>query len=267
MCSQINILNLAENAIIAYHRKGFCSIVNQIIDIYIEHYLETGNCDIFIEDEQVLELFNSIYNIPESMSDYVKIDKVGWFVERLINNTACNEIVKFNAHTLANIDNLQLKNKIFSNSLQIKSENITRFENIRTNLNINTNTLGIHIRGTDKSSELPKIDINDVFKKIDYMIESYNISNIFISTDDMEYLNPLICRYGSRICYNNVIRSNNSQPIHFDYNIRKQLNLEVLSDTYILSKCKYFIYCFSNVSLLALTMGISNFKKIICLSE
>jgi hypothetical protein len=265
----INVINLSENAInstIQYDRKGFCSMINMIIDICVEHYLANNNYDVLIKDNQVLSLFNTIYTIPKSMRDYIKIDKVEWAINKILNNTACNEVVKFNAHTIANIENLQLKNKIFNNILQIKSENITMFENIRTQLNINNNTLGVHIRGTDKVVELPAIDINNVFDKIDYMLTLYDISNIFISTDDMKYLNPLICRYGSRICYNNVIRSNNSEPIHFDYTARNQLNSEVLSDTYILSKCKYFIYCFSNVSLLALTMGVNNFEKIMCIS-
>ena len=131
MTIKINILNLSENAITNYYRKGFCSIINHIIDIYVEHYLENINYDIFIEDEQVLELFNRIYNIPESICDYVKIDTVQWLLEKVINNTASNEIVKFNAHTIANIENLKLKNKIFNNILQLKNENITIFENIR----------------------------------------------------------------------------------------------------------------------------------------
>ena len=38
-------------------------------------------------------------------------------------------------------------------------------------------------------------------------------------------------------------------------------------DAYLLSETKYFLYCFSNVSYLALTMGINNFKKIDCINE
>jgi hypothetical protein len=56
--------------------------------------------------------------------------------------------------------------------------------------------------------------------------------------------------------------SSDSQALHHNCVDRFMINEEVLSSVYILSKCKYFFYSFSNVSLLALIMGVNNFKFI-----
>jgi hypothetical protein len=125
--------------------------------------------------------------------------------------------------------------------------------------------LGIQIRGTDKKNEIPPIPNDVIVKTIREYIKKQNIKKIFLSTDDINYVDLLTYEFGDIIFYNkkNTI-SYDGNPIHFS-NEKESLNREVLTDVYVLSTCEHLIYCFSNVSFLALTLGvgiIKNFKNL-----
>ena len=134
-----------------------------------------------------------------------------------------------------------------------------KFEDKRIELGIDDNTLGIQIRGTDKKNELPELEIEKIFS----LIDQFDKQKIFLATDDKKYLDLILNRYGDRIIYDSSLQiSSNSQSLHHNCTDRFKINEEVLSSVYLLSKCKYFLYSFSNVSLLALIMGAQNFKFI-----
>lgn len=235
-----------------YPYKGFCSIVCGIIDMALEHYIVNDNFNIEISENQTLNLFenisaktNQIYNVGS------------WWLERYFSNQIYQG--QYNAHTPANIDNLKIKNKVYNNILKIKDEYVEKFENKRVNLGIDEDTLGVQIRGTDKKEELPEIKIETIFN----LIDSNEKEKIFVATDDKYYLDSLLNRYGSRIIYDDTLQiSSGSQSIHHNCSDRYQVNEEVLSSVYLLSKCSHFLYSFSNVSLLALILGINDFQSI-----
>jgi len=235
-----------------YSYKGFCSIVCGIIDMAVEHYIENNNFNIQIFESQTLELFDNISPTTENFYD------VGsWWLERFFSNQTNHN--QYNAHTPADIGNLKIKNKVYNNTLKIKDEYLKKFKNKKDELGIDKNTLGVQIRGTDKKQELPEIEIENIIN----LIDKTKIEKIFVTTDDKNYLDPLIEHYGTRIIYDKSITiSSNSQSLHHNCINRSQINEEVLSSVYLLSKCDYFLYSFSNVSLLALIMGANNFKFI-----
>ena len=138
-------------------------------------------------------------------------------------------------------------------------EYVEKFENKKVDLGIDKDTLGIQIRGTDKKEELPEIKIETIFNLIDFNHKE----KIFVATDDKYYLNCLLDRYGSKIIYDDTLQiSGGSRSIHHNCTNRSQVNEEVLSSVYLLSKCSHFLYSFSNVSLLALIIGINDFKSV-----
>ena len=233
-----------------YPYKGFCSIVCGIIDMALEHYVVNNNYNIQISEDQTLNLFDNI-----SSKTNQTYDVGSWWLERYFSNQIYQG--KYNAHTPANIENLKLKNKVYNNILKIKNEYLEKFESKRLELGIDQDTLAIQIRGTDKKEELPEIKIETIFS----LIDETKKEKIFVSTDDEYYLNGLLSKYGDKIIYDNTLHiSSGSQSIHHNCSNRSQVNEEVLSSVYLLSKCNYFLYSFSNVSLLALIMGINNFK-------
>lgn len=235
-----------------YPYKGFCSIVCGIIDMALEHYIVNNNLNIQISEHQTLNLFDDIS--PKTSQNY---DVGPWWLERYFSNQIYQG--QYNAHTPANIKNLKLKNKIYNNILKIKNEHLKKFESKKLELGLDQDTLAIQIRGTDKKEELPEIKIQTIFS----LIDETKKKKIFVSTDDKYYLDCLLCKYDDRIIYDKshqISRGPNS--IHHNCSDRSQINEEVLSSVYLLSKCSHFLYSFSNVSLLALIMGVNNFQFI-----
>ena len=235
-----------------YQYKGFCSIVCGVIDMALEHYIVNDNFNIEISETQTLDLFDNIS--PKTNQTY---DVGSWWLERYFSNQIYQN--QYNAHTPANIDNLQIKNKVYTNVLKIKDKYVEKYESKKIELGIDDSTLGIQIRGTDKNKELPEIKVESIFELIDQNLKD----KIFVSTDDKKYLDLLVDRYGNRIIYDSSLQiSSDSQALHHNCPDRFKINEEVLSSVYLLSKCKYFLYSFSNVSLLALIMGANDFQFI-----
>lgn len=255
----MRLLELTETGYISYSDsrfnypyKGFCSIVCGIIDMALEHYIATNNFNLEISETQTLNLFDNIS--PKTNRKY---DVGSWWLERYFSNQIYQG--QYNAHTPANLDNLKIKNKVYNQILKIKDEYLDKFEKKRLELGLDENTLGVQIRGTDKKQELPEIEIQNIFNLIDKLEKK----KIFVATDDKYYLDCLLNRYDERIIYDDSLQiSNGSQSLHHNCSDRSQINEEVLSSVYLLSKCSYFLYSFSNVSLLALIMGVNNFQFI-----
>ena len=243
-----------------YSYKGFCSIVCAIIDIALEHYSVHNNLNCCVFESQTLKLFDNIY---EDIGD--EYDAGSWWLNRFFENQLHHST--YSAHTIANVENLKLKNKVFNSILEIKKSKREVFNQKFIDLGITDKTLGIQIRGTDKKTEIPELDIDNIIKKIDEYFNLVDIENIFLSTDDIKYLNSLKERYGSLLLYDDTIHiSSNNFPLHNLPN-RDIINEEVLSSVFILSRCNHFLYSFSNVSLLALIMGANHHHTILNLNQ
>lgn len=235
-----------------YSYKGFCSIVCGIIDMSMDHYISNGDYNLVLDEPQTLNFFENISPRTEKTYDLGEVWLEKFFSEKLHHS-------KYNAHTPANLKILKLKNRVFSNVLKLKDEYLERFERKRDHYQIDKNTLGVQIRGTDKKDELPEIQLERIYKLIDENLKE----KIFVATDDRFYLDALQRRYGSRVIYDESVSiSENRQPLHFNPSNRSQINEEVLSNVYLLSFCGIFLYSFSNVSHLALILGAYNFEGI-----
>lgn len=238
-----------------YGNKGYTAIINQTIDIAINHLNKFGNLDLLVMDQQILENFDvlNLYKTP----DYNASDD---FLKDFLNGKTRHNI--FNAHTIADIDDLNLRHEVFNKLLKPKKELVCEIDELKTTLNITEKTLGVQIRGTDKKTEIPKIPDSVIINSIERTLKDFNLNNIFLSTDDVNYLNLIKTNFKGIVNYNeNNIISHDGKPIHFSNN-RQKTNKDVLLDVYLLSNCHYFSYCFSNVSYLALTLGIEKLKKI-----
>jgi hypothetical protein len=232
---------------------GFGAIFNNTINVCKYHYEKFNNNDIFIDNDEINELFETkVVNKSEYLYDLEKS-----YDESMYPNPS-------NAHVLCDIESVKEKNRILNMFFKLKDN---EYYEVEKNKYINDKTLSIHIRGTDKSSEINPPNINSIFSKVQEMIDNNEIDNIFLATDDIFYINNMISRFGSIVKYRKDRKiSFDGRPLHF-IDDRTELNKELMIDVYLLSESKYFLYCFSNVSYLALTMGINNFKKIKCINE
>lgn len=236
------------------NRAGFGAIFNNTVNVCKYHYEKFNNNDIFIDNDEINEIF---YTKKINNKDEYSYDLEKSYDNSMYPNPS-------NAHVLCDVERVKEKNKIFNMFFKLKD---IEYYECEKNKYINDNTLSIHIRGTDKSSEIVPPNIEYIFSNIQDMIDNKEIDNIFLATDDMFYIDKLISRFGNIVkYYKDKTISLDRRPIHF-IDDRTKLNKELMIDAYLLSESKYFLYCFSNVSYLALTMGINNFKKIKCINE
>lgn len=249
-------ISLLDHPQFNYHNKGFCAIVSNIIDIALEHFNRFNDYNVSISDGQTEKLFTC-----NKSTEGTTYDASNYFLTQFFNKNTQHNI--YNAHKKANVSNLQKKNLVMLNTLKLKSDVEEEFKGIKNSLLGDKKTLGIHLRGTDKITELPSIPEDTIYKCIDTHMNMSKCSQIFLSTDDIFYVNLLQNKYGKEVVKynsNNTI-SYNKQPLHKSGD-RHKINKEVLSDVYLLSTVDTFLYCFSNVSLLSLIIGINKFSKI-----
>lgn len=116
----------------------------------------------------------------------------------------------------------------------------------------NRKVLGVQIRCTDHSGEILPVSLKRILKEIDQQIPEHD--NLFVATDDSNVILLLQERYGKKLIYHAVERSENELAVHLNRNIkdRYKLGLEVLVDCYCLSLCRHAILMQSNISYAAL---------------
>lgn len=244
-----------SNTVFNYEYKGYTAIINQAIDIAIDHFVRHGNTDLIVSDQQILDLFDTNFNLIDYEYNASNVFLDNFFK----NNTRHN---KHNAHTLADKDDLSLRYEIFEKLLTPKKELIDEINQLLNQLNIDDKTLGVQIRGTDKNTEIPRVPDAKIIELINNDLSEHELDKIFLSTDDNHYLQLIKTNFKGKVLYNeNNLISHDGTPLHFSAD-RKKTNKDVLLDVYLLSNCKYFLYCYSNVSYLALTLGSKTQKHI-----
>jgi len=125
--------------------------------------------------------------------------------------------------------------------------------------NVETHYLiGVHYRGTDKMwGEASRLSVSSAVNKIEQELshmEKPSNFKIFVATDSQHFLDYMKNRFGTKICYFEMERSTDNQPIH---SCGKSSGYEkgktALLDCLVLSKTN-FLFCTSsnlnNVSLM-----------------
>lgn len=111
--------------------------------------------------------------------------------------------------------------------------------------------IGLHYRGTDKSSEAPRISYEKMTEQVFDKITKEQLKDykIFVATDENAFLDYMISIFGHRICFKEgAIRSTNGKPIHYKQPNPYQCGREALVDALILSRCDLLIRTSSNLS-------------------
>ncbi|MCU0353714.1 MAG: hypothetical protein MUD08_08270 [Cytophagales bacterium] len=110
--------------------------------------------------------------------------------------------------------------------------------------------LGVHLRGTDHSSEVKPVHWETWEKLIRKELPAYD--RLFIATDDARLLQKAVDAFGiEKTLFNTTIRSADGARLHRptgNGSIPYQLGLEALLDCYCLSRCQQVMLCESNLS-------------------
>ena len=155
-----------------------------------------------------------------------------------------------NAHCLPNASDLESKSQLFweiFTPIEYAST-IRRAKGL-----LRGPSLGIHLRGTDKVTEILPPSLRLIRRTVALLVKKHQIESIFLATDDMKYRRKLIRWFGEKVVFLDHQVSKDGLPIHLSGN-RQFLDREVLNDIIVLTQCDHFIYSFSNVSHLALIM-------------
>lgn len=151
------------------------------------------------------------------------------YFPRMVAYQIANKYMKPKAHIQAKIDAFCDKN--FSNKYVI----------------------GLHYRGTDKSSEAPRVAYEDAATQINAMLEvnlPIEHTKIFIATDEAAFLEYAIENWGDAVCYNDSTRSTGNNAVHTDANRDAyKVGEDAILDMLILSRCNVLVRCRSNLSL------------------
>jgi hypothetical protein len=97
-----------SNPSFKYAYKGYTAIINQVIDIAIDHFNRYNNTHLIISDDQILDYFDPINEIKEY--NYNASDV---FLDNFFKNKTQHNI--YNAHTLANKNDLELRHEVLIN--------------------------------------------------------------------------------------------------------------------------------------------------------
>jgi hypothetical protein len=134
------------------------------------------------------------------------------------------------------------------------------FKKIILPFDINSKILGVQQRKTDHGDITKLIDDDLLINMVEKFYIDNNFDYVFLITDNNFTLNKFIKKFGDKLKYNDVFRSNNQSAIHFhrDLNFdRIKLAEDVMIDSYCLSLTNYKFICNSNVSTFSL---LSNFN-------
>jgi hypothetical protein len=233
---------------------GIGALINSAISAAVFQQMTMGFTDLRVQNREILYLFEN----PLSKNPRKYKKSIGKLIKK------CGYIDQNNAHIQCERSILLKKKFAFDNIFKIK--NLEHFDSL-ANRFVSTKTLGIQVRGTDKHNEITPVKLERLFEVIHEFIDEYEIDSIFLATDDYYYYKALRLKFGNIVTRNlEHSISMNRKPLHLNLR-RRQINKEMLEDVYVLSKCPYFLYSFSNVSHLALIMGASDFIRIKCLNN
>lgn len=165
-----------------------------------------------------------------------------------------------------NIDKDPELAKLLNSHIKINKYMTTCYQKIYQKFN-KKKILGIHFRGTSykrcAGHPLPAT-IRQMYKMTEKLLSENEIDNIFLVTEEQNYLNFFKKKYGKKLIYlESSYRSNKNDAFKiYPRNLhRYKLGREAVIEALLLSSCKYFIYLCSNISSAAIGFNIEINQK------
>jgi hypothetical protein len=124
-------------------------------------------------------------------------------------------------------------------------------------------TIGIHIRGTDKYTEVEPINPQTLFDAANKYAADFKECQFFVATDEERLLILAKAKLNGPVISYDAVRSKSDMPLHLcSHNYNKAVHgEEVLIEALLLSKCDLFLHTSSNVSA-AVTLFNPHLKNI-----
>jgi len=155
--------------------------------------------------------------------------------------------------------------KIYSDAISLQPDIHRKVSEYSNQINFQDKVLGIHFRGQEQKyatgHSFPPTE-RQMFRYTDEIMKKYHMNKIFLVTEDIDYLNLFIKRYGDRVYYSDMFRTRkvNAYKLRPRKNHMYLLGKEVLVDTILLSKCTGLLCGDSNVSEMARFMNNKKYQ-------
>ena len=207
-----------------------------------------------------MENFPTIYNEAQKIGNtnnswnyYFDNKKSNFKLNRIYKHhkyiITSNRFSKFFTHS---IDDNEYR-KYFDKYFRIKKKYLN-FANYYAKKNFKKKTLAIHLRGTSykNSANHPFPTTNEqTINFIEKIMSENNYSNIFLCTEDLNYLDIIKKKFQNKVIYlKNVYRSyhDDAFKIYPENLHRFKLGKDILIESLLISKCDGFAYTNTNVS-------------------
>jgi hypothetical protein len=141
---------------------------------------------------------NPLYLDPTAPGDLMEL-----YFDRLTPklDESCT-IVRFrnqydiSVHPLGRGLTIEKAHELFNSHFRIKPEFTEAAQAFQSE---NLGAIGVHFRGSDKRFEALRVDWDAVTKLVDECLNSSICTRVFVATDELEFINHMRTRYGSRI--------------------------------------------------------------------
>ena len=125
--------------------------------------------------------------------------------------------------------------------VRIKPDVIAEVDSFCARHGIGAGSLGVHYRGTDKSSESARVSYDEAIATIQAETTSWDKRPIFVASDEQRFVDALVRRFpaGSVVAYHDAARSDGSAPLHLNGHAAGNFAMgrDALVNCLILARC------------------------------
>jgi len=112
--------------------------------------------------------------------------------------------------------------------------------------------LGVHYRGTDKSTEAPRLSYETVYEAVakEIHLRKKDISRLylFVASDEQAFIEFMEKKFPGRVLKTSISRSTDGQPLHLKSTTPFETGEGALIDCLLLSRCNFLVRTASNLS-------------------
>ncbi len=145
-------------------------------------------------------------------------------------------------------------NALIKKYIKIKPEVTKKVESFYQSHVAGKKTIGMHIRGTDKFTEVKPVSIDMFLDAARELAKQYPNCQFLIATDEETILQEIRTKLPGKSIYYNSYRTSTGEPLHTQTKgySKAKLGEEVLIEALLLARCDAFIHTVSNVSMAVL---------------
>ncbi len=155
---------------------------------------------------------------------------------------------------------IEIMSQMFKKYIKFNETGVREILNPANELLNQGKCLGVHVRGTDFKRNFnghPKaVSAEKYISQVEKIFSEHGYQYIFLAADEVQTVKKFREKFGEKLLYYDVLRSENGDAIHYEavsmrQNNKYYLGMEILKDVYTLGHCDGLVAGFSNVAIIA----------------